>query len=113
MKVSNWVNLIYENAEPDIILFLVGAKGDLALQRTVTIDMIDEYLTQQQINPKGQAIISSKTGLGVDKLFEDLTKLLVEQKKQESIVSSFPIKNPGKRLSVKVCKSPKDDKCTC
>ena len=109
-KVTSWVNLINETADQNVVLFLVGAKSDLVAERVVTFDMIEDYIIQQHIDPKNQAIVSSKTGSGVEDLFKNLTRLLIEQKKRESV--HFPMKDVQK-LNSKNPKGPKSDECKC
>eukprot|EP00826_Nyctotherus_ovalis_P051569 TRINITY_DN644_c0_g3_i2.p2 TRINITY_DN644_c0_g3~~TRINITY_DN644_c0_g3_i2.p2 ORF type:complete len:225 (-),score=49.92 TRINITY_DN644_c0_g3_i2:901-1575(-) len=112
VKVGSWMSLIMDHADPDVVLYLVGAKADLITEEVINTDMVDEYIKKQGLDFKGCTIISSKTGAGVEKLFEDLGKTLIEKKSQESTIPFIRQPRETQRLSTKIAQSPKHN-CQC
>jgi Ras-related protein Rab-5C len=97
--VDSWVGSLRENADPEIILFLVGNKCDLEEQRVISSD------TGQGKAKELSAVfyeVSAKTGDRVEELFTDLAKIFLEKRKPA------PVQEPPQ--SVKLTKPPKTKK---
>jgi Ras-related protein Rab-5C len=99
--IDSWVASLRENADSEIILFLVGNKCDLEEQRVISTDM------GQNKAKDLDAIfyeVSAKTGDRVEDLFTDLAKIFLEKRKPaparaepESVQLTKPTKSKKKK----------------
>jgi Ras-related protein Rab-5C len=76
--IDSWITSLRENADPEIILFLVGNKCDLEEQRVIATNT-----GQQKADEISAAFyeVSAKTGERVEDLFLDLAKIFLERRK--------------------------------
>jgi small GTP-binding protein len=76
--VDSWITSLRDNADPEIILLLVGNKCDLDDQRVVSTEA-----GQQKANELSATFyeVSAKTGDRVEDLFLDLAKTFLEKTK--------------------------------
>jgi len=84
-KLRNWIELLKEGGvwgSPDIQFFLVGSKKDLAdgNPNRIPEDMINEF--KEEFNIDHYFETSSKNGAGVEDLFHDLAKKMIEQENE-------------------------------
>ena len=76
-SIDTWVGSLRDNADPNIIMFLVGNKQDLAAEARVVTTASGEAKAAEI---KAEfAEVSAKTGYGVDDLFMNITRKYVEQ----------------------------------
>jgi Ras-related protein Rab-5C len=76
--IDSWVGSLRENADPEIILFLVGNKCDLEEQRMIPMDKGEEKAKELSATFYE---VSAKTGDRVEELFIDLAKTFLEKRK--------------------------------
>lgn len=74
--IDSWISSLRDNADPNIIMFLVGNKQDLAAEARVVSTESGE---QKAAEIKAEFCeVSAKTGYGVDDLFMNITRRFVE-----------------------------------
>jgi Ras-related protein Rab-5C len=78
--IDTWIASLRDNADPEIILFLVGNKCDLEDQRAISPDR-----GQSKAGEVGALFyeVSAKTGDRVEDLFLDLAKTFLEKTKEK------------------------------
>lgn len=75
-SIDSWIDSLRENADPDVIIFLVGNKADLEEDRKIEFD---------QAQAKADEIkavfmeVSAKTGYQIDTLFTEATKAFLNK----------------------------------
>jgi len=80
--IKNWVKIIDENNDEDVIKVLIGTKIDLKDQRKVNIE--DARKAAKVVNSSLDVIeTSSKTGENVNEAFLNTARVIVKQKMQE------------------------------
>jgi Ras-related protein Rab-5C len=100
--IDSWITSLRENADPEIILFLVGNKCDLEEQRVVATD------TGQAKAAEISAVfyeVSAKTGDRIEDLFLDLAKIFLERRKTGD--------QPKRPESLQLTKTPREQKKKC
>jgi len=87
--IDGWLTSLRDNADPDIILFLVGNKCDLELSRAVTTeegqnkaDLINAHFHE----------VSAKSGQGIEDLFAEIPKLFLEKQQPNEPVNQNGLK---------------------
>ena len=78
-QIPQWIQIVRDNAG-DIPILLVGNKLDLKEQREVSKEQIEKI--KNEYNIASALEISVKTGENVEKLFSDLTNLILNQFKR-------------------------------
>ena len=73
-SLSFWLNEIEEVSSDDIIIFLVGNKKDIENERVVSIDEINNFVKNNNINKYFET--SAASGENIEKLFEETVKEL-------------------------------------
>ncbi len=79
--IDNWVSIIDENAEPDVIKALIGTKIDLINQRQITSENITQFCEEHDWCAE-TIETSSKTGENVETAFIKVTKEIMDRKLQ-------------------------------
>jgi Ras-related protein Rab-5C len=76
--IDSWITSLRDNADPEIVLFLVGNKCDLEDQRVIATDRAHGKATEI-----GATFyeVSAKTGDRVEDLFLDIAKAFLEKSK--------------------------------
>jgi small GTP-binding protein len=97
--IDSWVGSLRENADPEIILFLVGNKCDLEEQRVIPMDKGEEKAKELSATFYE---VSAKSGDRVEDLFTDLAKTFLEERK--------PAPAPARTESVQLTKVSKTKK---
>jgi len=92
-KVKNWVKELRKMLGTDICLMIVGNKVDLEKQRNVPVAVAEEYAASVGAR---HFQTSAKQNKGVDEIFLDLTKQMIEQADK---TESAKQKNGGTRSS--------------
>jgi len=98
-SIDAWLTSLKENADPDILLFLVANKIDLDGERTIQRD--------QGAN-KASSIgarfyeVSAKTGQSIEELFIDIPKIFLE-KEAPTLPKKLNIEENTKKTSGKGC----------
>mmetsp|Transcript_25392 Transcript_25392/g.35149 ORF Transcript_25392/g.35149 Transcript_25392/m.35149 type:complete len:269 (+) Transcript_25392:2843-3649(+) len=82
LKVKNWVKELRKMLGKDIILCIAGNKIDLERNRTVSLQDAEAYA--QSVGAK-HFQTSAKQTIGVDEVFLDLTKRMIERARKENI----------------------------
>ena len=72
--ISSWVRQLKNNANPDIILFLVGNKNDLFKERKISLDEGRKYC--QDLEFYSFCETSAKKGINCQEIFLQAAKLL-------------------------------------
>ena len=72
-----WLKDLRNNANPDIIIFVIGNKCDLEDKRQITKDMAREFCENNEI--KFFLETSAKTGFNAQKIFIEASKFLYKQ----------------------------------
>ena len=105
-RLPFWLELI--NADEDIstTVYLIGSKKDLYENREVPPEAIEEFTNTNTYKIDAVAEVSSKTGDGVDDLFINLVKLLVDT------IETKAYEDGGRRLS-SLQFNHKGQKCSC
>ncbi|KAH0790800.1 small GTP-binding protein [Histomonas meleagridis] len=80
--IDSWVESLHENAESDILIFLVGNKDDLEDQRVISSERGQEKATS--IGAYFYEV-SSKTGNGIEDLFNDIPRVYFEKHEEKDI----------------------------
>ena len=78
-KAKMWVNEVSRKGTDNPLIILVGTKLDLEKKRSVNNNQIDDQYWGSQITLFHE--VSSKTGSGVEELFINLSKLLLQKKR--------------------------------
>ena len=102
--MRRWVEELRTRAASDIVVVVVGNKTDLAEQREVTEEMIEEckkvcfffpfffffffflyvlFFDKQELNLSTFLECSAKSGQGVNEAFEEVCKQLVQQAEKQ------------------------------
>jgi Ras-related protein Rab-5C len=87
--MRRWVSELQKQASPNIVLALAGNKCDLASHREVTQADLDKYLQELRKDTSNGASVkkddafiavecSAKTSQGVNELFTDICRKLIE-----------------------------------
>jgi len=79
IKVQHWIEELRKTVGFNIVLMMASNKDDLSSKRQVPIEEANNYATQ--VNAKIFAT-SAKTGKGVEEIFLELTKALLQQQKE-------------------------------
>jgi small GTP-binding protein len=74
--VDKWVESLQDNADVNILKFLVANKIDLEDDRIVTLEAGQDKADSLQAHYHE---VSAKTGYGIDDFFQDVAKLYLEQ----------------------------------
>ena len=85
--LNRWVDELKQRAPPNIILAIAGNKIDLADQRTVSKETVENYLKELSEAGCKDPIYrecSAKSGEGVRDLFEEVCKRLIKMAENES-----------------------------
>ncbi|KAL1407241.1 GTP-binding protein of the rab/ypt [Vanrija albida] len=102
-KAKSWVRELQRQADPNIVIMLVGNKSDLKASRKVPRELAEQFAKDEELL---FTEASAKTGDGVDGLFMSIAKKLP---------LAAP-KTPGSS-GVKVANTPKSEEsqraCTC
>ncbi|KAK1921701.1 putative GTPase [Papiliotrema laurentii] len=72
-KAKSWVRELQRQADPSIVIMLVGNKSDLAAQRKTPRELGEQYAQEEGLL---FAEASAKTGEGVEELFVEIAKKL-------------------------------------
>jgi Ras-related protein Rab-43 len=87
-SISEWLEIVRKNA-PEISLFLVGSKLDLAAHRQVSAedakDAVRKYAMANSIE------VSSKTGQNVEESFKMISELLMKESERLAQIQSEPV----------------------
>jgi len=78
-QIPQWIQIVKDNAG-DIPILLVGNKYDLEQQREVAEEQIE--MIKKEHNLAAEMEISAKTGENLEKLFSNLTHLILNQLKR-------------------------------
>jgi Ras-related protein Rab-5C len=68
-KAKSWVRELQRQADPSIVIMLVGNKSDLAAQRKTPRELGEQYAQEEGLL---FAEASAKTGEGVEELFVEI-----------------------------------------
>ncbi|OWZ61865.1 hypothetical protein AYX14_06011 [Cryptococcus neoformans] len=72
-KAKSWVRELHRQADPSIVIMLVGNKTDMESQRKTSREMGEQYAKEEGLL---FAEASAKTGEGVEELFMEIAKKL-------------------------------------
>ena len=71
-----WIKDLKSNSSPDIKIFLIGNKADLAEERVISKEMAEKIKEDYEIDYFMET--SAKTGLNIQELFVKAAKVLFE-----------------------------------
>lgn len=97
--VDVWLSSLQENADPEIITFLVGNKCDLE-DRKVTIADAQEKSSKIKAH---YFDVSAKTGEGVDELFAAIPRLFIEKAVPVKEVSTVKLEDKPTKQKKSCC----------
>lgn len=86
-KVPDWLHDVGELAEPNAKKLIVGTKLDLEGKRKVSLDSVVHYAESLGI---GHVETSSKSGHNVNHVFNEMTKLLLQDVAGDDVVEQDP-----------------------
>jgi len=107
--IDNWLSVIRKQVRADIPILMVGIIPDEKNKRQVSAQECKKIATSKYLN--GYFECSPKTGENVDKVFEDLTRLMLAhkdcrppQKRDEALQTitrccRFKVRTRGKKLT--------------
>ena len=104
-RTEFWLDLVKEELGSCAFVYLVGSKVDLTGERIVNEDEIDDLVKRNKESIKGSALVSAKSGVGVEKLFEDLVRFLLQ-------IADEP-KMPRKTVILSSAATIRHDSCKC
>lgn len=100
--IDGWIESLRENAEPDIIMFLIGNKYDLDSQRAVETSQ-----GQEKANEIGASFyeVSAKTGYQIDEMFNEIPASYMEKcaNKKKTTDPSLDLKGDNAEEKKKSC----------
>ncbi|KAJ4786082.1 Ras-related protein Rab-21 [Rhynchospora pubera] len=90
-RVTKWVKELQQMAPPDIIMTIAANKSDLLRSKKINIQDAESYSTS--IGAR-LFVTSSKTGVGIDEMFLDIAKRLIDRRKEsaEGLLTAPPRK---------------------
>ncbi|KAG0016831.1 hypothetical protein BGZ81_011026 [Podila clonocystis] len=92
--MSTWVQELRKNMSDDLIIHVVGNKSDLAsVRRTVPISRTREYVEQTLGSDCIVHEVSAKDDDGVEELFFQITRKLVERKNEIERITRLKAEN--------------------
>jgi small GTP-binding protein len=89
--VDGWIKSLKDNADANIIIFVVGNKTDLVKERQITTDQGSEKALSSDAE---FAEVSAKTGFGIRDLFGLIPRMWLERQTTRSVTS------PGKQTVI-------------
>ncbi|KAJ1983616.1 GTP-binding protein of the rab/ypt [Dimargaris verticillata] len=110
-KAKNWVKELQRQADPDIVIALVGNKNDLASRRAVTTDESQAYANEAHLLFQEA---SAKTGANVNELFKSIAKKMpLESQKQgqKGLRNSSATNRPS--VDLNNANTPPSGNCAC
>ena len=84
-NLKTWLREVREQCSHDVMLFLVGNKQDLEVDREVTREMAQQFAKENGI--KYSTETSAKSGINVNQLFFDAAKFLYNQIRNQDMAS--------------------------
>ncbi|XP_049786564.1 ras-related protein Rab-21 [Schistocerca cancellata] len=91
-KVKNWVKELKKMLGSDICLIICGNKIDLEKQRTVPIEVAEEYA--QSVGAKHFST-SAKLNRGIEEMFLDLSQRMMERANEQDIQKAGSLGRSG------------------
>ncbi|KAJ4805086.1 Ras-related protein Rab-21 [Rhynchospora pubera] len=90
-RVTKWVKELQQMAPPDIIMTIAANKSDLLRSKKINIQDAESYSTS--IGAR-LFVTSAKTGVGIDEMFLDIAKRLIDRRKEsaEGLLTAPPRK---------------------
>ncbi|KAJ3688316.1 hypothetical protein LUZ61_017480 [Rhynchospora tenuis] len=90
-RVTKWVKELQQMAPPDIIMTIAANKSDLLRSKKINIQDAESYATS--IGAR-LFVASAKTGVGIDEMFLDIAKRLMDRRKEsaEGLLTAPPRK---------------------
>ncbi|KAJ1695381.1 hypothetical protein LUZ63_012079 [Rhynchospora breviuscula] len=90
-RVTKWVKELQQMAPPDIIMTIAANKSDLLRSKKINIQDAESYSTS--IGAR-LFVTSAKTGVGIDEMFLDIAKRLMDRRKEsaEGLLTAPPRK---------------------
>ena len=116
-KAKMWVRELQRQADPNIVIMLVGNKVDLEAQRRMPKDVAEQYAADE-----GLLFIeaSAKTGQGVGELFMEIGEFGVDVRvAADGVAKKLPVTPPpprplaGKGVTVSGDAEETPKACTC
>ncbi len=80
-NLGNWLTVIRENADKNVIVYLIGNKSDLSDKRKVTYEQAINFAKEKNIQKVFET--SSKTGFNVEEVFVAAAKEIYLQVKMD------------------------------
>jgi small GTP-binding protein len=102
--VDGWIKSLKDNADSNIITFVIGNKTDLSDQRQISSDEGNEKATRAGAE---FAEVSAKTGFGIRDLFGLIPQLWLEQQ------AAHPMPDPRKQTVIVDANSKGESKSCC
>ena len=91
-SVDSWLTSLRENAEPNIILFLLANKCDMESERVITTEQGQEKAKQMDAHFYE---VSAKTGNGIEEVFSDIPRYFLESQSPSPIEQQTGLKLDG------------------
>ena len=103
-NIDLWLKDLKSNASPDIKIFLIGNKSDLAEERLITKQKAENFKNEYELDYFMET--SAKTGINTKELFVEVAKLLFKDYCKYKVK-----KKEGEKLSTKKDDKPSKKKC--
>uniref|UniRef100_A0A914WYL8 Ras-related protein Rab-21 n=1 Tax=Plectus sambesii TaxID=2011161 RepID=A0A914WYL8_9BILA len=98
-KVKNWVKELRRMLGETVVLIIVGNKTDLNKDRRVALNTAMEYASS--VNAV-HFECSAKTNVGIEEIFLDLTKRMIERAKSSESGNKSSASGPGRNRNILV-----------
>ena len=95
--IKNWLTTS-EDCKKDFKKILVGNKSDLIYERKVSEEIIEKFAERKQMK---YLEASAKDGTNVDRIFKEMTKLILANKTDEEIQEKFTIGHRSLKIAPK------------
>jgi len=107
--LKNWLKDILDNGIAISTVLLVGNKFDLIEMREVSKEDIDEFVSTNKIK---YIEVSAKTGININKSFEEIAKMIIDNKELDSSLKKLKY-SPKKSISLGENKNWNEKKKCC
>ena len=111
-RAKKWVTELDKQAQPDIVIALIGNKTDLQTQRQVEKDQVAEYAQQQHPNLILMEA-SAKSGDNVVEVFDAIAQKLPKTEAHLATMGRSFATNGSRRIDLSTQSAPASNKSSC